>query len=185
METFIALLRAINLAGRKPVSMADLRDLASRLGCADARTLLQTGNLIFRRKRQAAAAIERQLEAAASETLGLDTEFFVRTADEWTTIVAGNPFPAEAKSDPAHLVLLLLKDAVDGKRVAALQTAIRDREVVRGAGRQIYAVYPDGIGRSRLTVALIERTLGTRATGRNWNTVLRAAHMITAVPVTP
>jgi uncharacterized protein (DUF1697 family) len=37
----------------------------------------------------------------------------------------------------------------------------------------MYTVYPDGIGRSRLTNKMIEKKLGTRATGRNWNTVLK------------
>ena len=40
-------------------------------------------------------------------------------------------------------------------------------------GRQAYLVYPDGVGRSKLTVGVIERWLGSRGTGRNWNTVLK------------
>jgi uncharacterized protein (DUF1697 family) len=43
----------------------------------------------------------------------------------------------------------------------------------RAGGKQLYIVYPDGIGRSRLTNAIIEKTLGTSGTGRNWNTVLK------------
>ena len=59
--------------------------------------------------------------------------------------------------------------------VAALQGAIVGREIVRGSGRQIYAYYPDGAGRSKLTPSAIEKALGTRATARNWNTVLKIA----------
>jgi uncharacterized protein (DUF1697 family) len=69
--------------------------------------------------------------------------------------------PLKAKADPA--------------RVEALRSAIRGREIVRAVGKQLYIVYPDGIGRSRLTVALIENKLGTRGTGRNWNTALKLA----------
>jgi len=61
------------------------------------------------------------------------------------------------------------------RNVAALRAAITGREVVRAAGRHLYIVYPDGMGRSRLTHALIEKLLGTRATGRNWNTVRKLA----------
>ncbi len=57
--------------------------------------------------------------------------------------------------------------------MAALQAAIKDREIVRGKGGAIYAFYPDGMGRSRLTTAIIEKSLGTQATARNWNTVLK------------
>jgi uncharacterized protein (DUF1697 family) len=73
---------------------------------------------------------------------------------------------------------MCLKASPPADRVAALQAAIRGREVVRAAGRHAYIVYPDGIGTSRLTVALIERKLGTRGTGRNWNTVLRLADVL-------
>ena len=51
--------------------------------------------------------------------------------------------------------------------------AIVGAEIVRAEGRHLYAVYPDGVGRSRLTTQLIEKHLGTRGTGRNWNTVLK------------
>ena len=47
------------------------------------------------------------------------------------------------------------------------------REIVKAKGHQAYIVYPDGQGRSRLTTLMIEKKLGTRATGRNWNTVLK------------
>ena len=55
----------------------------------------------------------------------------------------------------------------------ALQAAITGPETVRDGGREVYIYYPDGQGRSRLTNALIEAKLGTRATARNWNTVVR------------
>jgi len=62
--------------------------------------------------------------------------------------------------------------------VAALRSAIQGPETVRSDGRQLYIVYPAGIGRSKLTGTLIERLLETRATARNWNTVLKLADMI-------
>lgn len=55
----------------------------------------------------------------------------------------------------------------------ALQAALTGPEVVRAEGRQAYIVYPNGIGRSRLTHTVIEKKLGTRGTSRNWNTVLK------------
>jgi len=51
---------------------------------------------------------------------------------------------------------------------------------VHGDGQQAYIVYPDGIGRSRLTAALIERKLATRGTARNWNTVMKLAALAEA-----
>ena len=104
--------------------------------------------------------------------------FFVRTAEEWKEVIADNPFPKEAQRDPGHLVALFLKGTADTEHVKALQVAIKGREIVRGEGRQAYIFYPDGIGRSRLTPTLIEKKLATRATGRNWNTVLKIGALI-------
>jgi uncharacterized protein (DUF1697 family) len=180
MTIHLALLRAINVGGHKQVAMADLRDLLTRLGFADVRSLLQSGNLVFRGGAQTSAQLERLLETEAEKRLGLQTDFFVRTAEEWKAIVAQNPFPEEAERDPAHLAVMFLKDAPDAKTVEALQAAIRGPEIVRADGRQAYIVYPIGIGRSRLTNRLIEKKLGTRGTGRNWNTVLRLGALANA-----
>ena len=169
----IALLRAVNLAGLNKIAMADLRELCSGLGLLEPQTLLQSGNVVFKCSAASTAKLERIFEDEAKKRLGLATEFFVRTAAEWKAVVADNPFPNEAKSDPGHLIVVALKDAPDRAAVAALQKAIKGREVVKAKGRQAYIVYPDGVGHSKLTMTMIERTLGTRGTGRNWNTVLK------------
>ncbi len=175
MTTYIALLRAVNLAGINKVSMGDLREVCGALGLQDARTLLQSGNLVFRSAVSPAAKLERLLEQAAAKELNVSTGFFVRTAAEWRSAIAANPFPAEAKSDPGRLVMMALKEAPARGAVTALQSAIKGREVVRAKGREAFITYPDGQGRSKLTIAMIEKHLGTRGTARNWNTVLKLA----------
>lgn len=172
--TCIALLRAINLAGLNTVAMADLRELMTSLALEDVTTLLQSGNVVFRSDKTT-DNLEQQLERAAEKQFGSRIEFFVRTAAEWKAMIAANPFPKEVKADPAHVLAVVLKTAPTAAKVDALQKAIKGREVVRANGRCAYIVYPDGVGRSKLTSALIEKTLGTRGTGRNWNTVLKLA----------
>ena len=83
----------------------------------------------------------------------------MRSAKEWQAIIAANPFPAEAKSDPGRLVMMCLRDAPSAAQVKALQAAIKGREIVRAKGKQAYFVYPDGLGRSKLTIAMIEKAL--------------------------
>ena len=173
MTAYVALVRAINVGGHKVVSMTDLRVLPARLGFAEVRSYLQSGNLVFRGEARAGADLEGLLEREAARRLALETDFFVRTADEWQAVVDENPFRKEARRDPSHLVVACLKDAPDPDRVKGLQAAIVGREVVGAAGRHLYIVYPDGIGRSRLTNALIEKKLESRGTVRNWNTVLK------------
>ena len=169
----VALLRAVNVAGHNKVRMGDLRRLAAELGLADGQTLLQSGNLIFHSDARSCTELENSLEEAARDRLLLHTDFFVRTARDWKSIVEANPFPDEAEKDPSHLVIMLLKSASARKRVKLLQDSIKGREIVRVNDREAYISYPDGIGRSRLTAAVIEQGLGTHGTGRNWNTVLR------------
>ena len=173
MTIHIGLLRAVNLGKHNKVGMADLRELLAASGMQDVRSLLQSGNVAFRSDGHTAAQLERVLEHEAAKRLGLETDFFVRTASDWKTVLAGNPFPEEAERDPSHLLVMFLKHAPDREHVTALQAAITGREVVRAKGRHAYVVYPDGIGRSRLTSALIEKKLTTRGTGRNWNTVVK------------
>jgi uncharacterized protein (DUF1697 family) len=81
------------------------------------------------------------------------------------------------------LVVLFLKDAPDASNVKALQAAITGPEVVRADGKQAYVYYPAGIGRSCLTNILIEKKLGSRATGRNWNTILKLGSLAQLKPV--
>lgn len=173
MSTHIGLLRAINLGAHNRVSMAALRELLGKLALRDPQTLLQSGNIVFGGGAKTTAQLEKLLEDATSKRLGVDTDYFVRTAKEWQAIIADNPFPKEARTDPTRLVMMCLKDAPAAAAVKALQDAIKDREVVRANGRQAYFLYPDGQGRSRLTITLIEKKLGTTGTARNWNTVLK------------
>ncbi len=174
---FVALLRAVNVGGRRSVAMRALRDAASSAGFSDVRTVLQSGNLVFDAAGPS-AAIEQALEGAIPSHVGLEVDCFVRSDREWEALVRGNPFPAEARTDPGRLVVMCVKAAPDANAVRTLSAAITGPERLRAIGRQLYIVYPDGIGRSRLTGALIERVLGTRGTARNWNTVLKVAAMV-------
>jgi uncharacterized protein (DUF1697 family) len=175
MVVHIALPRAINVGGRTQVAMSDMRDLFTALGFAEVQSLLQSGNLIFRSEARTGTELEHLLEAEAERRLALRTDFLVRTADEWADLIACNPLREEAERAPSRFIVMFLKDAPDAKDVEALRASIEGPELVRAEGRQAYIVYPDGIGRSRLTNTLIERRLGTRGTGRNWNTVLKIA----------
>jgi uncharacterized protein (DUF1697 family) len=177
MTVHVALLRGVNLGGRTQVAMSDLRNLLAELGFEQVRSVLNSGNLVFSGGRKTAATLERSLETETEKRLGLRTDFHVRTAAEWTTIVDKNPFDAEAKRDPSHLVVMFLKKAPNAKAVETLRAAITGPEIIEAVGRQAYIVYPAGIGRSRLTNNLIDTKLGTRGTGRNWNTVLKLADL--------
>ncbi len=166
----MAFLRAVNVGGIS-VAMGDLRALMAEVGFPDTRTLLQSGNVIFKASRRAIRQLEPAIESACADRLGLRTTVMVRSAGDLAEIVSGNPFPSEAVHDPAHLLAVLLKEAPETASVRTLSDAIAGRERVALRGRTLYAVYPDGVGRSKLTAALIDRTLATKGTARNWNTI--------------
>jgi uncharacterized protein (DUF1697 family) len=172
----IALLRAVNVGGRK-LAMADLRQLMADMGFDRVQTLLQSGNLVFDAGASSDAKLEAKLEAETSKRFGLATDFLIRSAAEWGEIVARNPFSEPARDDPSHLVVAVLKAAPSLKAVDALLATIPGREQLSAQDRELYITYPDGIGESKLTLALIERRLGVRGTARNWNTVLKLARM--------
>jgi uncharacterized protein (DUF1697 family) len=177
MPTYIGVLRAINLGSHNKIAMSDLRAMLERIGLEKPRTLLLSGNVVFKSSSASVEKVERMLEAASTKHLGVTTDYFVRTAKEWQAIIAANPFPKEARRDPGHLLMMCLRDAPSVAQVKALQAAIKGSEVVKAEGKQAYFVYPDGIGRSKLTIKVIEKALGTRGTARNWNTVLKLGEL--------
>ncbi|MCC6735023.1 MAG: DUF1697 domain-containing protein [Bauldia sp.] len=168
-------LRGVNVGGVKVV-MADLRAMAEGMGFAEVKTLLQSGNLVAADpKGRATGELEGVLEAATKERFGRPIDFMIRTPAELAAAIAANPFPDMARDDPSHLVVYFLKGkAPDPAATAALNAAITGPERTAVAGRELYVTYPDGIGTSKLSNSLIEKLLGKhRATGRNWNTVLK------------
>ncbi len=178
MAQHVALLRGINVAGKNLVTMNDLRASLQDLGFANCQTLLQSGNVVLDSPRLTGDKLEKRLETETAKRLKVQCDYLVRTAQEWRAIIANNPFAGEAQRDPSHLLVMCLKAAPNKSAVQELAAAIRGPELIRAAGRELYLVYPAGIGRSKLTGALIERTLKTRGTARNWNTVLKLAALL-------
>ena len=177
MRTHVALLRAVNVSGTGKVAMAELRALAERLGFTEAATVLQSGSLVFAAEGSEHDLRDRLTDALASE-FGLKTTVIVRTAAAWRTLVSANPYTDEARDDPSHMVVMPLSDAPKPGGLEALRAAIQGREVVELRGKDLYAVYRDGIGDSKLLIGVIEKALGVKTTGRNWNTVMKIAALL-------
>jgi uncharacterized protein (DUF1697 family) len=177
MPRQVALMRSVNLGVHNKVSMAGLRAMMVALGLEDAKTLLVTGNLVFG-SRKSAAALESLLERETAARLSLATDIHVRSATEWPTLVAENPFPEAAASNPTYFTATVLRAAPSKASIKALENAIKGDERVAVVGRTLYTVWPDGQGRSKLTLPQIERHLATRGTTRNWNTVLKIAEAL-------
>lgn len=179
MTAAVALLRAVNVGGAGAVAMADLAGIFANCGLERPRTLLASGNVVFGAPDGLAGLADR-LEREARARLGLDTVFILRDTPGWTAMVDALPFETFAAATPAALVAYALRDPPRAGGADALAAAHQGPEAFRLIGQTLYATYPAGIGRSRLTLALIERHLGTVATGRNWSTVRKIADALTA-----
>ena len=177
----VILLRGVNVGARGPrVTAASLRDFALNFGFTEARTLLNSGNLVVDGGPGVGCDLEKRLETAATDELGVKIDFIVRTAREWRAALDCNPFTQAAADAPGHLLIFFLKAVPTPAAVNELRASIVGREVVQTHGAQAYFTYPDGIGESRLTNTVIERRLGLRGTGRNWNTVQKIAALAEA-----
>ena len=175
MARSIALLRAVNVGGRK-LPMAELRALCGELGWEDVETYIQSGNLVFR-ARGGAGTLEALLEKAIEDRFGLDVPVVVRTAAQWAGYAEANPFPDVARDAPNRLQLVVSKKSPKADAASILMERARAGEAVEAAGGALWFHYPEGVGTSKLTPSLIDRACGSPSTGRNWRTVIKLKEM--------
>jgi uncharacterized protein (DUF1697 family) len=168
------LLRAVNVGGAGKLAMADFKACLAGLGYDETATLGAAGSAIIATE-AAAGSVKDRVEKQLQSEFGLATEVFVRTHAELTATLAGNPFDHMAEADPSHLLVVFLDGEPATGAIESLRGKISGPEEVEGGPRCLYIAYGDGIAGSKLSGAIIERTLGQRGTGRNWNTVGKLA----------
>jgi uncharacterized protein (DUF1697 family) len=168
----LALLRGVNVGGRKRVPMEALRQTALDLGLSGALTYLQSGNLAFLAPESEGRRAGEMLHRALSERFGVSAAVIVRPHAALSAVIAANPFAEAARSDPAHLLVVFMDEAPDPGGLAPLRAAARLGEQVEVIGNEVFVHYAGGVADSRLTAALIDRTLRATGTARNWNTVM-------------
>lgn len=176
MGRHVALLRAVNVGGRK-LPMAELRALAAEIGCEGASTYIQSGNLLFSAE-GARAALEARLEEAIRGRFAMEVPVMVRSAAEWALYPGSNPFPDAAEAEPNRLMLLVSKRPPAEGAEAAIQARAAAGERVRRAGDALWIDYPAGAGTSKLTPSLIDRAIGSPSTARNYRTVMKLQEML-------
>jgi len=170
VQSWVVLLRGVNVGGHNKVPMADLRDLIESFGFADVRTYLQSGNAILTSGEHEAAEIAERVASGIGSRLGLDITVVVRSGEELAAVVEANPFLARG----APLTELHVGFAASVLPVDALAALDRERfapNEFEVAGREIYMRLPSGVQASRLPNW--ERLGRTAVTSRNWSTVTR------------
>ncbi|HWV78414.1 MAG TPA: DUF1697 domain-containing protein [Isoptericola sp.] len=171
---WVVLLRGVNVGGSRRVSSADLREAAATAGLADARTYANSGNLVA-----VGAAdggdVARRVAAALSDRLDGDLRVVALPAERAAAVLAADPFPDAVADRPSHVQVHLSPEPVDADALARLAEGRPERFAVLDG--VLYVDYVAGIGRSRLTPALIDKAAGTWTTARNWNTLTRLVAM--------
>ncbi|MFB8116988.1 DUF1697 domain-containing protein [Streptomyces sp. NPDC055962] len=175
---YAALLRGINVSGHRRVPMAELRTLLGGLGHEDVATHLQSGNAVFRSASDDENALRNELEQAIEAHFGFPVDCLVRSGAYLAAVADACPFPP-AELDGKQLHVTYFDQAVDAARFAGLDAAAFRPEEFRLGDRALYLYAPDGLGRSKLAVALGRPavTRGLVTTSRNWNTVARLVEM--------
>ena len=167
------MLRAVNVGGTSRIKMDDLRKAYESLGLADVRTLLQSGNVLFRSGLSDRERLVKRIMQEIERQLELRVEVILRTLAEVASIVERGPV-LSPRADPSKLAVMFLSAVPDAAAQAALLRWHKSKELkemLEPRGPEIYLYYPNGIGRSKLTNAVIESTLDTWGTSRNWNTL--------------
>jgi uncharacterized protein (DUF1697 family) len=167
-QTYIALLRGINVGG-KMLKMADLKEAVAGLGFEDARTYLQSGNMVFKAKKASNAELAEQIASAIKTHRAMEVKIMVRSIREWDRVISDNPYP-QTEEKPKTVHAFILDNQPAEERIAILKTKDAGSEEWEIIGDALYLHTPDGFGKSVLG-NLVERTLKVPMTARNWNTV--------------
>ncbi|MCX5417438.1 DUF1697 domain-containing protein [Streptomyces sp. NBC_00059] len=175
---YAALLRGINVSGHRRVPMAELRTVMGELGHGDIATHLQSGNAVFSSESGDEDSLAAELEQAIDAHFGFPVDCLVRSGAYLAAVAEACPFPA-AELEGKQLHVTYFDQPVDDARFAALDAGAFRPEEFRLGERALYLYAPEGLGRSKLAVALGRPafTRGLVATSRNWNTVVKLVEM--------
>jgi len=181
MKTFIGLLRGINVGGNNKISMAELRALGEKMGWENVQTYIQSGNIVFSASGKA-AALEMELERAIVKRFGLSIPVVARAAADWPAYIKSNPFLGACKKDPHLVMLCLAKTSPKSDAAKALRQRAAAGERIEQIGDALWIHFPNGVARSKLSPALLDRVTGSSVTARNWLTVLKLQEMASQAP---
>jgi uncharacterized protein (DUF1697 family) len=170
-ETYVALLRGINVGASGRLAMADLRALLADLGYVEPKTVLNSGNVVFGAPAGGAQEIAERVGCALEERLGLRSRVVVLTAQQLRAAVRGNPLLPVA-TDRSRLLVAFLADPRDTGLLRPLAARNWSPEELAVGEGVAYLWCPGGVAGSALAQAA-GKTLGDGVTVRSWATVMK------------
>jgi uncharacterized protein (DUF1697 family) len=173
---YAALLRGINVGGRKKIPMATLRELLRELGYADVVTHLQSGNAVFSSQRTSEDSLARAIADRIAREFGMDVKVVIRTGSELADVVRRSPLPG-GPENPSRFFVAFLSAAPEPAAIGAMESMSFAPDQVWISGAEAYLWCPAGAADTRLSNNFLEKRLKVTATSRNWNTVLKLADL--------
>jgi len=176
MARLIALIRGINVGSTRKLPMAELRAACAEEGLGEVKTYIQSGNIVLDHgsAKDAEVALARLIHTRFKR----DVPVVIRTATQWDRLIETCPLPDEAREAPRVLHLVACKEPPRADAVGALRERARHGEKIAAWGDHDIALhFTNGVADSKLAPALIDRLVGSPATSRNWNTLLKLQEM--------
>ncbi len=179
MNTFISMLRGINVSGQKKIKMAELSRLYESLGLVQVRTYVQSGNVVFASPESDTAKIADLIEAQIELAFGFVVTVLIRDNHDFQRIIDCNPFWRDRHEDPAKLHVTFLYRRPDESELRNLIGPSDQADEFIVGEQEIYLFCPNGYGRTKFSNNFFERKLKMPATTRNWKTVTALAKLAT------
>jgi uncharacterized protein (DUF1697 family) len=170
MPVYISLLRGINVGAHKRMKMEKLIACCTALGFAQAKTYIQSGNIVLRSPKISTEQLSKKIEKQILTDFGFSVDVISRTKDELGSIIKNNPL-LKPGIDPGKLHVVFLAEELASAPVKNLQELTKPPDRVRVAGTQTYFYFPNGVSGSSLWKHPLDKVLKVSATMRNWNTV--------------
>lgn len=173
MTGFAVFLRGVNIGGHNRLPMAEFREALAVAGLPEARTYIQSGNLLVA-SGPSQSQVSRVVGQVLVEVFSLSVAFCVVAQDRLERVVAF----ASAQSDdldPARVGVVFFDGAVAGVP-EDLATYLPERLLVESD----FALWlcPDGFGRAKITQSKLDRWLNKTATVRNLKTALAVSKLL-------
>lgn len=173
MDTYIALLRGINVSGHRKIKMADLRGMLTDLGLEAVTTYIQSGNVVFRSSERDIGLLEHCIKEGIAHSFGFDVPVLVKKRRELVSILDESPFKKPEDLAANRIYYVLLKQAPSPEFIPNLDPNEFPNELFVITPNCVYLNCIFGAGKAKLSNTIIERKLKLEATTRNHRTLVK------------
>jgi len=170
MNTYIVLLKGINVGGHKKVPMAELRESLTKSGFQNVQSYIQSGNVLLQSKIGDISTIEIGIEKTIKDDFGFEVSVLVKTRQELHCIFDNSPFE-EVKKKASYF--MMLHDCPNEDLVKEASEKVYENEDYKIINDCIYYYNEKGLGKAKFNVNFFERKFKTFATARNYNTMVK------------